>query len=170
MDKTDIRIYLLVVIIIVLIISVVYLIIIQNNMANDENMIENVDTFVIEEENEDKVSTVNNDPLMNAGITAEILENETGVTDEFQTFTFIRRVEYNDYIFDFRENGIYCGFFDSEHRYVDRYKWVIKEDGSKLYVDIVNEEERVFVRWMLLEDPDAALCHEATGIIIPIVY
>lgn len=73
---------------------------------------------------------------------------------------------YNDYIFDFRKENKYFGFFTSEKTYVDEYTYRITSDN---YIYIIDPNENRCVKWKyVIDNGESYLYHEDSGTKIPI--
>ncbi len=76
---------------------------------------------------------------------------------------------YEGYIFDFREDNLYYGFFTSAMPYVDGYKYKFNSEETNIYLYIIDPNEKKCVKWKIVTDDDILyLLHEDSGTIIPL--
>ena len=101
-------------------------------------------------------------PIITETVFIDDLELSVALANRLRNKLFV----HGDYIFDFRENNKYYGFFTSAKPYVDGYMYRVTSD---MYIYIIDPEEKKCVKWQyIVDDNNTYLYHEDSGTKIPI--
>lgn len=164
--RIDRRVLLLIVLLVVIIACIVSVVVISKrerkriNVSEEESLSSEKETIVeIKPGEEQEEITINALPL----------SEQTDQTASIELLTILdRQIISGSLVFNFRHNGSFYGFFDSSNVYVDDYKWQMIEDEGIYYIDIIDEVNKTYVRWRLIDEDNTYLLHEASKTIVPL--